>query len=170
MTTTNRSPTRCADCWTDTSYSADPWPRNLTGHRSTSWKVSVACSLIWSSPISISAVASARRLLGDYRDNRDLISIGAYRRGSDPDVDMAIAVRDPLNEFLRQSADQLVSLKESQSQLVQLISNVATAAELARNNQAIANTQQANAAQANQTLGGPGSANSATTAPNQTAR
>ncbi len=80
-------------------------------------------------------VASVRQLLGDYRGNRDLISIGAYRAGSDPKVDLAIAMRGPLNDFLKQSSDQLTSLTDAQQQLTQLINNGTRAAELARMNQ-----------------------------------
>ncbi|MBX6351126.1 MAG: FliI/YscN family ATPase [Clostridia bacterium] len=46
--------------------------------------------------------AEARRLLAVYRDAADLIQVGAYRVGTDPDVDRAIAVRPRLLEFLRQ--------------------------------------------------------------------
>jgi flagellum-specific ATP synthase len=77
------------------------------------------------------AIAAARRLLSIYRDNRDLISIGAYRGGSDPNVDLAIAMRTPLNNFLRQSSDQRTPLKEAQATLMQLMGNAATAAEMA---------------------------------------
>ncbi len=77
-------------------------------------------------------ISAVRRLLSDYRDNRDLISIGAYRAGSDPKIDLAIAMRGPLNDFLTQSSEQLTSLTDSQAQLTQLINSAATAAELAR--------------------------------------
>lgn len=81
-----------------------------------------------------SKVASARQLLSDYRTNRDLISIGAYRGGSDPNIDLAIAMRGPLNDFLRQSSNDLTPLEHSQSTLAQLINNAHAAAEMARTN------------------------------------
>ncbi len=47
-----------------------------------------------------------RAALAAYREKEDLISIGAYQRGSDPLVDRAIAVRPKLNAFLRQAVDE----------------------------------------------------------------
>ena len=92
------------------------------------------------------AIASARSLLSDYREHRDLISIGAYRNGSNPKVDLAIAMRAPLTEFLTQSSDQLTTLEESQIQLAQLINSGARAAELARTSgtQSVKNDQPTN--------------------------
>lgn len=47
-----------------------------------------------------------RRLLAAYRDARDLIEIGAYREGTNPDVDRAIACRDAQLAFLRQGSEE----------------------------------------------------------------
>lgn len=44
-----------------------------------------------------------RRLLAAHRDVRELVEIGAYVGGSDPDADMALALMPRINEFLRQS-------------------------------------------------------------------
>jgi flagellum-specific ATP synthase len=50
-----------------------------------------------------------------YRANRDLISVGAYRQGSDPKIDMAIhsqeAIRSLVEQPLNQPADFSSSLK-----------------------------------------------------------
>ncbi len=61
------------------------------------------------SPEMIEATSKARRHLSEYRHHADLISIGAYRAGSDPRVDAAIAMREPLKQFLTQDAQQLAS-------------------------------------------------------------
>ncbi|MDR2338088.1 MAG: FliI/YscN family ATPase [Deltaproteobacteria bacterium] len=37
-----------------------------------------------------------------YEENRDLISIGAYKKGSDPEIDAALELRSKLENFLRQ--------------------------------------------------------------------
>ena len=42
-----------------------------------------------------------RELLAAYRDHEDLISVGAYRRGSNRLVDVAIDMQDDMNRFLR---------------------------------------------------------------------
>src|SRR5579875_4222053 len=41
-----------------------------------------------------------RAALAAYREKEDLIAIGAYQRGSDPLVDVAIDLRPRINEFL----------------------------------------------------------------------
>jgi len=43
-----------------------------------------------------------RSLMAAYEDARDLISVGAYKPGTDPRVDRAIAVRDELESLVRQ--------------------------------------------------------------------
>jgi flagellum-specific ATP synthase len=47
--------------------------------------------------------ARARDLLAVYRRNEDLITIGAYARGSNPKVDLAIERYEPLMAFLKQT-------------------------------------------------------------------
>ncbi len=43
-----------------------------------------------------------RYLLSLYKENQDLISIGAYKSGSNPDLDFAVAHIDKINGFLQQ--------------------------------------------------------------------
>ncbi len=43
-----------------------------------------------------------RRLWSLYQQNQDLISVGAYETGSNPDIDQAIALRARLEQFLKQ--------------------------------------------------------------------
>ena len=50
--------------------------------------------------------AEARRHLAVHRENEDLIAIGAYRAGSDPRIDAAIAAHPPLTQFLQQRPDE----------------------------------------------------------------
>ncbi|NLX96051.1 MAG: FliI/YscN family ATPase [Rhodopirellula sp.] len=61
-----------------------------------------------------------RELLAAYRDHEDLISIGAYRKGSNPAVDLAIEFQDAMNLYLRQRVDEPSSLQEASSLLIQL--------------------------------------------------
>ncbi len=46
-----------------------------------------------------------RKLLAAYAEARDLIEIGAYVRGANPVVDRAIALRQPIDDFLRQTVE-----------------------------------------------------------------
>jgi flagellum-specific ATP synthase len=61
--------------------------------------------------------ARAREAMALYRRNQDLISIGAYPAGSNPAIDQAIRLRDPMNAFLRQPVDQGFTAQESWAQL-----------------------------------------------------
>ena len=54
-----------------------------------------------------------RALNATYGQNRDLITIGAYVRGSDPRVDEAIHFWPGMLGFLRQDADQRIPLAQS---------------------------------------------------------
>ncbi|MBQ8923668.1 MAG: flagellar protein export ATPase FliI [Lachnospiraceae bacterium] len=46
-----------------------------------------------------------KNVLATYNDAEDLINIGAYRSGSNPDIDYAITKIGKVNEFLRQDVD-----------------------------------------------------------------
>ncbi len=69
------------------------------------------------------AAQTIRELLAAYRDHEDLISIGAYRRQSNPWVDVAMDMQESLKEFLRQSVAQSSTLAESRNALVALHRN-----------------------------------------------
>ena len=66
------------------------------------------------------AAQAVRELLAVYRDHEDLISIGAYRRGSNKMVDAAIDMQDDLNKFLRQQVDERSSVEDARTGLMQL--------------------------------------------------
>ncbi len=53
-------------------------------------------------PEEVELAGRAREHLAVYRRNEDLISIGAYQKGSSPGIDRAIALQEPLRMFLRQ--------------------------------------------------------------------
>ncbi len=66
------------------------------------------------------AAQVVRELLAIYRDHEDLISIGAYRRGSNPAVDTAIEMQEQLHAFLRQRVSEQSSVEEARAALLQL--------------------------------------------------
>ena len=72
-------------------------------------------------PAHQQAAQRFRQLLSAYRQNRDLIAVGAYQRGSDPRIDEAIACYPRLREFLQQDNRQAVTLNESLRQLETLL-------------------------------------------------
>jgi flagellum-specific ATP synthase len=67
------------------------------------------------------AAVAIRQLLAAYRDHEDLISIGAYQRGSNPTVDVAIELKDQIDAFLRQGTSEASTLEQTTTALAQLI-------------------------------------------------
>lgn len=65
------------------------------------------------------ALQNFRASWSRYAENRDLITMGAYRSGSDELLDQAIARRPDQLAFLKQSLDEKVSLSRSVQNLVQ---------------------------------------------------
>jgi len=66
------------------------------------------------------ATVLLRELLAAYRDHEDLIAIGAYRRGSQPMVDLALAMKGPIKKYLTQLVEEPASLEEARSGLLAL--------------------------------------------------
>ena len=62
----------------------------------------------------------ARDLLATYKDSEDLINIGAYVKGSNKKIDMAVAYNDKLNSFLCQGIDEKTSFDETQQTLISM--------------------------------------------------
>lgn len=69
-----------------------------------------------------------RQIYSTYRQNRDLISVGAYRKGSDPRIDHAIEYWPRINDFLCQDMFEPVSLERSYQELHRLLAEPARAA------------------------------------------
>jgi flagellum-specific ATP synthase len=68
--------------------------------------------------------ASAGRLrdvLATYKENEDLINIGAYKDGSNPKVDYAKSMIGPVYAFLKQGVDEPSTFDETISKMVQLM-------------------------------------------------
>ena len=61
-----------------------------------------------------------------YADMEELIRLGAYRAGSSPEVDEAIALHEPLEAFLRQARDEVTGLNEGYRQLERILGNLET--------------------------------------------
>ncbi len=59
------------------------------------------------------AARKLKRIYSNFQKNRDLISVGAYTRGSDPAIDEAIDMYPHLVKFLQQDMDIQVRYKDS---------------------------------------------------------
>lgn len=62
-----------------------------------------------------------RDILSVYEKNADLVSIGAYKAGSNPKLDFALSKIDEINGFLTQGIDQAFSYEESLEALRQIL-------------------------------------------------
>ncbi len=68
--------------------------------------------------------AAARRfkqILSMYQQNRDLIAIGAYQKGSDPRIDASIALWPSMQKFLQQDLQERFAFEESVETLHALV-------------------------------------------------
>jgi len=70
------------------------------------------------------AAGKMRRLLAAHDRARDLISIGAYETGSDPDVDKALERMDGIKAFLQQDIREKASFEEAFQALKTLVEGV----------------------------------------------
>lgn len=71
------------------------------------------------------AAQIVRELLSAYRDHEDLISIGAYRAGANPTVDIAMAMLPELQRFLRQNIQERSSVENARDDLLKLTQKIA---------------------------------------------
>jgi flagellum-specific ATP synthase len=66
-------------------------------------------------------LARARELMSIFSDMEELIRLGAYRKGSDPTVDRAIAINPRLEAFLSQQRDETTTIAEGYAMLAQIV-------------------------------------------------
>ena len=66
-------------------------------------------------------VRQSRRLMAAYANMEELIRLGAYRAGSDPEMDEAIRYHDALKEFLSQNQNEGCSLEDGYNQLANIL-------------------------------------------------
>ena len=73
------------------------------------------------SPAHRDAARRLRSLVAHYEAKRDLVMLGAYARGSDRQLDEAIARMPKIDQFLAQSPDERVPLEETIAVLQQVV-------------------------------------------------
>jgi flagellum-specific ATP synthase len=71
-------------------------------------------------PEQMKAANRFRRLWSLYQQNQDLIQVGAYEAGTNPDLDEAIKLRPAMEALLQQPSDVSVQFKSAQQLLNQL--------------------------------------------------
>nr|WP_136249959.1 flagellar protein export ATPase FliI [Ningiella ruwaisensis] len=58
---------------------------------------------------------SIKRVYSAYQQNKDLINLGAYAKGSDPLIDLSIAAAPAINAFLQQTTKQVVPFEKGEA-------------------------------------------------------
>lgn len=62
-----------------------------------------------------------RSLISSYEENQELINIGAYKMGTNREIDMAISLYPKTQDFLKQGVHETISLEETVEQLKTLL-------------------------------------------------
>jgi len=75
-------------------------------------------------PAHLPDVLAARALMATYADMEELIRLGAYRVGTNGEVDAAIAAQPQLDAFLSQGKEESTSLGESYSRLADVVNGL----------------------------------------------
>jgi flagellum-specific ATP synthase len=71
-------------------------------------------------------IIRARQVMATYADMEELIRLGAYRAGSSAEVDQAIRLHRPLEEFLAQGKEEATSLGQGYQRLEQILGRAET--------------------------------------------
>ena len=66
------------------------------------------------------AAGKLKNVLATYNEAEDLINIGAYKHGSNPDIDYAIQMNKVVNEYLCQDVEEKVDFEDSVERLKQM--------------------------------------------------
>lgn len=77
-------------------------------------------------PAFLSDITRARQMMATYSDMEELIRLGAYRAGSNAEVDEAIRLNPVLEDFLRQGKHEVTGIADGYRRLQQIVNTLAT--------------------------------------------
>jgi flagellum-specific ATP synthase len=77
-------------------------------------------------PAYLPVINRPRQVMATFADMEELIRLGAYRPGSSPEVDEAICLQPPLEDFLRQGKEGSTNMAEGYRRLETIIQGEAT--------------------------------------------
>jgi flagellum-specific ATP synthase len=77
-------------------------------------------------PRYLPTIQRAKQVMATYADMEELIRLGAYRPGSSPEVDEAIALHAPLEAFLGQGKEEATSLADGYARLETIVGTAET--------------------------------------------
>ena len=75
-------------------------------------------------PDYLPVIRRARQVMAAYADMEELIRLGAYRAGSSAEVDEAIRLHAPLEEFLAQGKDEAMALPDGYRRLAEIMAEI----------------------------------------------
>lgn len=70
-----------------------------------------------------SAAGKLKNIMATYNEAEDLINIGAYKKGSNPNIDRAISKIEEVNEYLLQETEDKFTFEETVEQLEAMFAN-----------------------------------------------
>ncbi|OGH99375.1 MAG: hypothetical protein A2039_05665, partial [Candidatus Melainabacteria bacterium GWA2_34_9] len=70
------------------------------------------------------AAAKMRKILAMYRENKDLIDVGMYQPGSNPQLDLAIHMMPSINAFLQQRTADSVNMNGTINTIKQMMADI----------------------------------------------
>jgi len=72
-------------------------------------------------PQQASVVSEVRKWMAIYDEHRELIQIGAYRSGSNPQIDRSISLKPIIDAFLQQQRSEIIEWNDAWQQLSKLL-------------------------------------------------
>lgn len=71
-----------------------------------------------------------KRVYSSYQQNKDLINIGAYARGSNPSIDLSISAAPAIDAFLQQGIKQIIDMEKTLETVNTLASGIEAASKI----------------------------------------
>jgi len=70
----------------------------------------------------LAAALKLKAVTYTYREAEDMINIGAYKKGTNPEIDYAIDMREPIERFRRQALNERACMKDDVARLIHMMS------------------------------------------------
>ncbi|HOJ93604.1 MULTISPECIES: flagellar protein export ATPase FliI [Fervidobacterium] len=75
-------------------------------------------------PEHIQSARAIRDIIATYNDAKDLIDVGAYKKGANPKIDKSIELIDEINKFLRQGIKEKMSFQDTVDYLISIAKKI----------------------------------------------
>ncbi len=75
-------------------------------------------------PEHLQSARAIRDIIATYNDAKDLIDVGAYKKGANPKIDKSIELIDEINKFLRQGIKEKMSFQDTVDYLISIAKKI----------------------------------------------